>query len=966
MKSFVFTFLLIFSSCFIQPLFAQCGTVVDTAFFELLKNRSLTNYRTEAVDTVVYVPIKIHIVRKTDGSGGVSLDEVMKGITATDTYFSKIKIKFVICGAIDYINVSAFDTISKTNEDQVALTRDVANVCNIYYTNIVKSGGKIYAGYAYFPGGPQRIIMSNSSASDNTVLPHEMGHFFGLPHTFSNSNATDVSKRELVTRGTGANCQTAGDYICDTPADPFVDGISSSYLTDCKYNGTNRDANNALYAPMINNLMSYYWSCTDEVLTAGQYEVMLAARNGANRSILTCNQPSVVAPSNLTATLSKMGILLNWKDNASNELGYFVEMSTTANGIFQTIAQLPANSSTYSYANLGSNVSYYFRIRPYNASKEVSNIATYTTGKAYCIPVHEKNCTESSPYFYALNKVTISGENILENATGCSTDNYTIFTNKSVTLFAGSTYKMVLAIKSNDDGSYSGDSHAWLDLNGNAIFDDPAERLERTINYSNASTFLLKIPASTSLGAKRLRIRILQNSSIYYNRTDLACIPAEYGIAEDYEVQIATRPTTFAVSLNAVLEKNYRTVLSWTFTGLSSDTKCLLERSKTADGVYDFLDTVRINTKKMIDGNVANGSYFYRLRRFDTNALISNVANVTISNYKKPFVLKAVYTGNVTKLTWQGDTTLFKKIIVKSASYNYQYSYYGSDTVKSYLGSFVDFIISRYNVDQFYKLYDTEGIVISNYDSIRVTPYCIPRFKKGECKTGVSYLTISKKETADIKKYHYSYCSEQSKFEEPYNVKDTLKAGKTYTFSSASSYGCFYNIQPAVQPTYNMAVWLDANFDNQFAASELLYANKADNNPCLRSFDYTLPQNAVSGYTRIRFIATEISEFAKTACDSFNTGHATDFLVYISGVPLGMDAEEAETGATFLYPNPSKNGTFTIQSTLSVEKIQVYNALGNKVTETQDIKVENIASGFYLVKVQLSNGKEWTGKLLVE
>ena len=52
------------------------------------------------------------------------------------------------------------------------------------------------------------------------MYPHEMGHFFGLLHTHGYSNT--VKTDEFVD---GSNCNEAGDYFCDTPADPRLSPV---------------------------------------------------------------------------------------------------------------------------------------------------------------------------------------------------------------------------------------------------------------------------------------------------------------------------------------------------------------------------------------------------------------------------------------------------------------------------------------------------------------------------------------------------------------------------------------------------------------------------------------------------------------------------------------------------------------------------------------------------------------------
>ena len=99
-----------------------------------------------------------------------------------------------------------------------------------------------------------------------------MGHYFGLPHTFSTSDGN-----ELVD---GSNCSTAGDGICDTPADPFVDGDDvSSYINgDDVFYYMGKDINGEYYSPLIGNYMSYYSGYRCE-FTDGQYKKMVESYN---------------------------------------------------------------------------------------------------------------------------------------------------------------------------------------------------------------------------------------------------------------------------------------------------------------------------------------------------------------------------------------------------------------------------------------------------------------------------------------------------------------------------------------------------------------------------------------------------------------------------------------------------------------------------------------------------------------
>lgn len=80
-----------------------------------------------------------------------------------------------------------------------------------------------------------------------------MGHCLGLYHTHETAFG-----REYVLR---VNCTSAGDLICDTPADP-------NFNYSCSYNGNARDPIGMIYTPDPKNIMSYS-TCT-EFFSAGQ------------------------------------------------------------------------------------------------------------------------------------------------------------------------------------------------------------------------------------------------------------------------------------------------------------------------------------------------------------------------------------------------------------------------------------------------------------------------------------------------------------------------------------------------------------------------------------------------------------------------------------------------------------------------------------------------------------------------
>jgi hypothetical protein len=122
------------------------------------------------------------------------------------------------------------------------------------------------------------------------------------------------------------------------------------------------------------------------LLADSAYTYRVRSYDGANNSgysntasATTLSPPA--APSNLVATAanSKGRINVTWTDNATNEGGFKIERST--DGVnFTQIAQLPANTQSYSNGGLTKGVTYYYRVRAYEGPNHsaYSNTASAT------------------------------------------------------------------------------------------------------------------------------------------------------------------------------------------------------------------------------------------------------------------------------------------------------------------------------------------------------------------------------------------------------------------------------------------------------------------------------------------------------------------------------------------------------------------------------------------------------------
>lgn len=235
---------------------------------------------------VTYVPVMPHIIRRSDGTGGISATDVLKEIDSVNFFYANAGIEFIICGNIHYINNDLYYDFYSSTELNLGTTYDMPNVINIYFANNVYSGSYPVCGYTHFPPGDDRVMISNTCGTNGSTLAHELGHYFSLFHTHGNGVA------ELVN---GSNCSTAGDEICDTPADP---GLSSYVVnTSCVYTGTQVDALGMAYAPQTHNVMSYSRKECRDLFTTQQYQ-RIAYSLTNDRAHLSCTTAAVAENDN--------------------------------------------------------------------------------------------------------------------------------------------------------------------------------------------------------------------------------------------------------------------------------------------------------------------------------------------------------------------------------------------------------------------------------------------------------------------------------------------------------------------------------------------------------------------------------------------------------------------------------------------------------------------------------------------
>ncbi len=213
--------------------------------------------------------VSLFLVKDSLGEVNIDLNDIYTAFDTLNSLFSPICLSFKIC-SIDSIDNYQWDTL-KVNDDngyqeeqQLVTNFHKDSTINVYFVTAFK-GLPQATGFTSYPGGADNIFILKDNVLDMSI-PHEFGHFFGLLHTFGNGNAT-----ELVNE---SNCETAGDFLCDTEADPSPD-LPGAYSADnnCELLQHLKDINDQFYMPPTDNIMSYYGRCRKR-FTKQQYRIM--------------------------------------------------------------------------------------------------------------------------------------------------------------------------------------------------------------------------------------------------------------------------------------------------------------------------------------------------------------------------------------------------------------------------------------------------------------------------------------------------------------------------------------------------------------------------------------------------------------------------------------------------------------------------------------------------------------------
>ncbi|KAJ0114211.1 hypothetical protein N8I77_006999 [Diaporthe amygdali] len=231
---------------------------IAKALYQIEKDARLAGNATSALATVE-VNTYFHVLASsTSTSGGyLSASSISSQLDAMNTAYAPHGISFVNAGTDWTVNSNWASDGSETTMKR-SLRKGTYADLNLYFVNSMD-----YLGYCYFPtstsGSDSNFYLDGCTILSSTVpggsetnynlgltAVHEIGHWFGLYHTFQ------------------GGCSGSGDSVDDTPAE-------ASAASGCP---EGRDTCTAAGVDPIHNYMDYTYDTCYEEFTTGQEDRM--------------------------------------------------------------------------------------------------------------------------------------------------------------------------------------------------------------------------------------------------------------------------------------------------------------------------------------------------------------------------------------------------------------------------------------------------------------------------------------------------------------------------------------------------------------------------------------------------------------------------------------------------------------------------------------------------------------------
>lgn len=247
-KTFVLLTLIFISFIFSSPSFGQSNH---------FRNKNLPCLDKKFTISLFWVNDSLNV----DSTKTPNLTQAVEDLNKA---FEPICVSFNICDTtfIDQYQFANLSSLSEFNELKKRFNSKFR--INLYIVNNISYSDLGYTSFKSLKNINGAAIVISKTGLKYRVISHFMGTGLGLLTT----NET-VYGKELAD---GSNCNTAGDKICDTPADPNLP-FNPNMNNGCRLVNNIKDPNGNYYTPDISNYMSFYWGCQCK-FSYQQYKLM--------------------------------------------------------------------------------------------------------------------------------------------------------------------------------------------------------------------------------------------------------------------------------------------------------------------------------------------------------------------------------------------------------------------------------------------------------------------------------------------------------------------------------------------------------------------------------------------------------------------------------------------------------------------------------------------------------------------
>ncbi len=447
-------------------------------------------------------------------------------------------------GTSDYA-ANGLTTTGTNNETTIkALSRwpntDYYNIWVVSEIDGNNAGGGTQ-GFAYFPGASAAVdgtvIMHNSLGFDptaarcfnvksftnyNITLIHELGHAFGLFHTFQGDAGGTACP-------TNTNCNTDGDRVCDTPPHERSGACLTGTNNLC---GTLRDNH-------IHNFMDYSSDDCQTEFTAGQKTRARSFLTSGRADLLTSAGCTPVAPPvsdfttecASTAVAGCTGSTIQFYDLSTHNptsWAWTFPGGTPANSTAQNPSVVYNTAGTYAVTLVATNAS-----GAGNTETKTGYITIYESPTAACTP----GIQNTGFFGYSFSNVTF---NNINNSTPPATNGPQDFSCTQTTCVTeGQTYSLSITV--GNSGGQDGFYNCFIDYNDDGVFSAGESILSgSTTAGSGYQTFTQNVVIPTNaVEGDLLRMRVINDQ---FNLSG-PCDNLFTGESEDYGIFISPAAT---------------------------------------------------------------------------------------------------------------------------------------------------------------------------------------------------------------------------------------------------------------------------------------------------------------------------------------------------------------------------------------------------------------------------------------